>query len=111
MNRSELDALAEHYRLNRPAIEAALDLTHSQPSRDEILQFVIRLARLAGLLSLAAGIVFFIAANWSAFEVSGRFVLIELLLVASVVLALYKPPPQAIGRYASLMAFVLSGVL
>ena len=36
--------------------------------------------RIAGVLSLAAGLVFFVAANWSEIAVFGRFALIELVL-------------------------------
>ena len=41
--------------------------------------------RIAGVLSLAAGVVFFVAANWSEIAVFGRFALLELLLLACVV--------------------------
>ena len=37
--------------------------------------------RIGGILSLAAGLVFFVAANWSEFAVFGRFALLELVLV------------------------------
>jgi hypothetical protein len=109
--RKELDAIAEHYQLSPAAIAVALDLAGARPKRDEIVQFVVRVVQLAGVLSLAAGVVFFIAANWAAFHVFGRFVLIEALLAASVGIALWKTPPNAVGRYALLMAFILTGVL
>ncbi len=40
--------------------------------------FLIRVLQLAGVLSLAAGLVFFIAASWQAIGVTGRFALIRL---------------------------------
>lgn len=111
MNRYELDALATHYRLQSADIDALLDAAHARPSRPEHQRFIFRLLQLAGVLSLAAGIVFFIAANWDALAVFGRFALIETLLLATVALALYAPPPATPGKYALLMAFILVGVL
>jgi uncharacterized membrane protein len=111
MNRYELDALIAHYKLDAAAANEALEASHARPTRAELIRFAVRLLQLAGVLSLAAGIVFFIAANWDDFEVLGRFVLVEALLVVAVAIALWKPPPAAAGKYALLMAFILTGVL
>jgi uncharacterized membrane protein len=111
MNRYELDSLAAHYRLEGARLEELLDAAQARPSRHETLQFILRLLRLAGVLSLAAGVVFFIAANWDEFGVFGRFILVEAALLATVGLALYKPPPLALGKYVLLLAFILTGVL
>jgi uncharacterized membrane protein len=111
VDRNTLDAFASHYKLDTDAIETALELTHSRPTRDELRRFAIVMMRLAGLLSVAAGVVFFIAANWDAFDVFGRFVLVEALLVLSAGFALWKPPPQTLGRFGLLFAFVMTGVL
>jgi uncharacterized membrane protein len=67
--------------------------------------------QLAGVLSLAAGVVFFVAANWSALAVLGRFALVQAMLVLAVAGALWRPPPHALGRYALLLAFVVTGAL
>jgi uncharacterized membrane protein len=111
MNRKELDAFAAHYKLSASAVEAALELAGAQPSRSDLARFAVRLLKLAGVLSLAAGLVFFIAANWEALAVLGRFVLVEVVLVLSVAVALWKPPPLALGRYALLLAFIATGAL
>jgi uncharacterized membrane protein len=111
MNRYELDTLIAHYKLDATAASEVLDAARARPARAELVRFAVRLLQLAGVLSLAAGIVFFIAANWDAFEVLGRFVLVEALLVVAVAIALWKPPPIAAGKYALLMAFILTGVL
>jgi uncharacterized membrane protein len=111
MNRKELDAFVAHHRLAPVAIEASLDIVAARPSALEIRHFAVRLLQLAGVLSLAAGVVFLIAANWSEFGVMGRFALVQFVLVVSLALALWRPPPQSLGKYAVLMAFISTGAL
>lgn len=110
MNRKELDAFVAHYDLPPSDVEVALELAGARPSREDLAHFAVRLLKLAGILSLAAGLVFFVAANWEALAVLGRFVLVEAVLVLGVAVALWKPPPN-VGRYALLLAFVATGVL
>lgn len=111
MNRYDLDALVAHHQLDAAATDEVLTLAQARPTRTELSQFISRMLQLAGVLSLAAGIVFFIAANWDAFAIFGRFALIETLMIVAVAIALWKPPPLALGRFALLMAFILTGVL
>jgi uncharacterized membrane protein len=111
MNRRDLDAFAAHHQLPVAAIDAVLDIAAARPDSREIRQFAVRLFQLAGVLSLAAGVVFFIAANWKEFGVAGRFALVQSILVVSVALALWRPPPHSLGRYAMLMAFIAAGAL
>jgi len=111
LNRTELDELAEHYALEPEGVDVLLDLAQARPGRRATLDFLARVLRIGGVLSLAAGIVFFVAANWSAMAVFGRFALLELVLVACVVAALIKPPPSGLGRAALLLAFVTTGAL
>ena len=54
---------------------------------------------------------FFVAANWSAFPVAGRFALVQTAFGVSVGLALWRPPPHPAGRYALLGAFIAAGAL
>src|SRR5690554_4006519 len=111
MNRTQLDDLVGRYQLSPDAARLALELANARPSRAESLRFMVRSLQLAGALSLAAGIIFFIAANWDAFGKFGRFILIEAVFVASIGVALWRPPPHALGRYALLMAFIMTGAL
>ncbi|WP_116813402.1 DUF2157 domain-containing protein [Steroidobacter cummioxidans] len=111
MNRSELDAFVAHHRLSAEATEVALELTSARPSGVELRGFLVRVLQLAGVLSLAAGLVFFIAANWQDMGVTGRFALIQGVIIVSVALALWKPPPHALGHYTLLMAFIATGAL
>jgi uncharacterized membrane protein len=111
LKRSELDGLAEFYSLDVQRTQAMLDLSEARPSRAEGLRFLAACLRIAGVLSLAAGLVFFVAANWSRISVFGRFALVEAVLLACVVTAFLKPPPAFLGRGAAFLAFVATGAL
>jgi uncharacterized membrane protein len=111
MNRKELDAFVEHHQLSAGNVDLALTLAGARPTPTETHGFATRLLMLAGVVSFGAGIVFFIAANWDVLRVAGRFALLELLMLASLVLALWRPPPKSLGRYALLTAFVTTGAL
>jgi len=111
MDRKVFDGLAGHHGLTADGVEQMLDLAEARPSRSDVERFLVRVLHLAGVLSIAAGVVFFVASNWSALAVFGRFALVEALLVAAVGLALWRPPPEAVGRYALLFAFVVTGAL
>jgi uncharacterized membrane protein len=110
-NRSELDRLAEFYSLDTPRTELMLELAGARPSRLEGLRFLAICLRIAGVLSLAAGLVFFVAANWGEISVFGRFALLELILLACAALAYTRPPPTVLGRGATFLAFVTTGTL
>jgi uncharacterized membrane protein len=109
--RAELDRLAQHYALDPPASATLLDLADARPSRTESLTFLAACFRYAGVLSLGASVVFFVAANWSRIAVVGRFALLEILLASFVAVALLKPPPRFFGRAALLLAFITTGAL
>jgi uncharacterized membrane protein len=111
LKRSELDGLAEFHSLDATKVETLLKLADARPSRAEGLRFLSTFLRIAGVLSLAAGLVFFMAANWSRIAVFGRFGLIELVLVACAALAFVKPPPSFAGRGAIFLAFIATGAL
>jgi uncharacterized membrane protein len=111
LKRADLDSLAGHYSLDPQASEVLLDLAGARPSRTESLTFLARCFRHAGVLSIGASVVFFVAANWSRIAVFGRFALLEVLLAIFVAVALYKPPPRFFGRAATLLAFITTGAL
>ena len=51
----------------------------------------------------------FVAANWQAFGVFGRFALLQIGLLACVAVALWRAPPALAGRGASIFATLLTG--
>ena len=111
LKRSELDHFAKFYSLNDAGVESMLAAAEARPSRIEGLQFLSACLRIAGVVSLAAGLVFFVAANWSRFAVFGRFALVEAVLLGCGVLAFLRPPPNYLGRGALFLAFVATGAL
>jgi predicted membrane protein DUF2157 len=109
--RAEIDRLARHYALTPQASATLLDLADARPGRTESLTFLARVFRYAGVLSIGASLVFFVAANWSRIAVFGRFAMLEIMLVGFVVLALLRPPPRLVGRAATFLAFITTGAL
>ena len=111
MKRSTLDGFAIDQRLDERAIAAALALTGARPDANAWRAFGARLCRGAGIASLAAGLVFFVAANWQEYGVIGRFVLVEAALAACAGIALWRPPPSPVGRGALVLAIIVTGAL
>lgn len=110
-NRGELDRLAQTYQLSAADVATLLTLADAQPSAGESRRFLAKSFAYGGVLSLAAGIIFFIAANWSRFAIFGRFALIEMLIVAAAAAAIIKPPPALPGRAGLFLAYMATGAL
>lgn len=111
LTRAELDRFAEHYRLDPAGVETMLEAAEAHPSKAETRRFFVQVLGIGGLLSLAASLVFFVAANWSRLEIFGRFLIVEAVLVAAGIVALVRPPPALAGRAALFMAYVATGAL
>jgi hypothetical protein len=111
MDRPALDQFAAVHRLDATAVDAALGLTGARPARDEWRAFAARVSHAAGLGGLGAGVLFFVAANWQAWGLLGRFALLQLGLLLCVGVALWRPPPQRVGAAALLLATLLTGGL
>lgn len=111
VKRSELDQLAKFYSLDERGVDVLFEVAEARPTRAEGLRFLANCLRIAGILSLASAMVFFVAANWSRIGIFGRFILVEILLVACAAVALWKPPPSSAGRGALFLAFIATGVL
>ena len=82
-----------------------------RPTLAQWRAFGSTLLNAAGLASLGAGIIFFVAANWSAWGLAGRFGLLQAGLVFCVGVALWKPPPSRPGQAALLLATLFTGAL
>lgn len=109
--RTELDEIAGHYSLDSTGVGVLLEVAQARPGRGASQQFLARMLRIGGVLSLAAGVVFFVAANWSKLAVFGRFALLEILLVGCGAVALLRPPPANLGRAALFLGFITTGAL
>ena len=73
--------------------------------------FAVRLLHAGGLGSLVAGLIFFVAANWQAWGLAGRFGLLQAGLLICVAAALWQPAPARVGQAALLLATLLTGAL
>ena len=82
-----------------------------RPTPAEWRAFASQLLQAAGLGSLGAGLVFFVAANWQAWGLMGRFGLLEAGLLLCVAAALWQPPPARVGQGALLLATLFTGAL
>ena len=82
-----------------------------RPTPAEWRAFWARLLQAAGLGSLGAGVIFFVAANWQAWGLAGRFALLEAGLLICVAAALWQSPPARIGQGALLLATLFTGAL
>ncbi|WP_290643328.1 DUF2157 domain-containing protein [Aquabacterium sp.] len=82
-----------------------------RPTPAERRAFAVSLLQAAGLGSLGAGIIFFVAANWPIWGLAGRFGSLETGLVLCIGVALRQPPPLRTGQAALLLATFLTGAL
>lgn len=111
MDRLTFDAFCQQHELDAAATRSALKRAGGQPDAAAWCHFAARLAHGAGLGALGAGVLFFVAANWQDYGVIGRFVLLQTALLACVGVPLWRPPPQATGQAALLLATLLTGGL
>jgi uncharacterized membrane protein len=111
MNRTELDRFAAHYDLPQGSIERAMQLTSAKPTGEELRRSFRKLIQVGGVLSLCAGVVFFIAANWDAFGAFGRFAIIQTLLSVAIVVAWASESATMRYRLSTVASFILSGAL
>ena len=112
MKRTELDALLSPHPLAAADIARALTLTGNRPGGAEWRAFAARALGLAGIAALGAGLIFFIAANWQAMGVMGRFALLQAVLIACVGIAWWQAPRAAnIVSATLILATLASGTL
>jgi uncharacterized membrane protein len=111
MKRSVLDRVVHEQRLDESATAMALELSGARPDAGAWRTFLARVLNGAGVAGLGAGAIFFVAANWQDYGVMGRFALLQVALAAAAGLALWRPPPAALGEGALVIAILLSGAL
>ena len=111
MRRAALDQVARAHHLTEPAIALALDLTGARPDRAAWRAFVHRLCTAAGIASLAAGAIFFVAANWQDYGLLGRFAILQVAFALAVGVALWREPPDRLGQAGTVLAMLLAGAL
>ena len=111
ISRPLLARAGEQGVLSQQAIDVALDVSGLRPSRAEWRSAAALAMKLAGVLSLAAGLIFLIAFNWENLGVYARFGMIELPLAAALVIAWIKGVDTFSGKAALFLAVLLLGGL
>src|SRR5437016_2600850 len=97
-------------QLSDRALERALDIVAATPSPAEWTRFLSRTLALLGAGLVLAGVICFVAYNWSRVGRFGKFGVVELGIVAATLLA-WKKLPGVIGQTALLAAAILVGPL
>ena len=89
----------------------ALEVAGVLPTAGAWRRFLDRLSLWLGAAALGAALIFFVAANWSAIGVWGKFALVEALVVAAVAAYVWRGPDRASGKAALLAASLALGAL
>ncbi len=92
-------------------VETAMHMGGVLPDAGDWRRFIERMLLGLGILSIAIGIVFFIAYNWHNFGKFGKFALVEGVLLLSVSPIVRYEPDSRIGRYALTGASIVVGAL
>jgi uncharacterized membrane protein len=97
--------------LSPEAMYIALNLTGMRPGPAEWRDFTVRAMQFAGVLSLAAGMVFLVAFNWQHLGLYAHFAMVEAPLLAALVVAWIYGADRLSGKLALTLAVLLTGAL
>jgi hypothetical protein len=104
MKRTVLDDVAREYSLTPPGVALALDLTGARPDAAAWRAFTLQFLNAAGIASLGAGIIFFVAANWQDYGILGRFAILQAAFVGCIAAAGWGAAPPTLGHGAPVVA-------
>lgn len=111
ITRPLLQAIAQRNALTPNAIDIAFTVSGLRPSPQQSLAFGLQALKLAGTLSIAAGIIFFVASNWQYFPPLTRFAIVEVPLLAALVFAFFQGTQKLSGKLATFFAILNTGAL
>ncbi len=109
--KDEIDRLVEDDILPSNRVKEALEATQTVPKDQQIITFIDKLLLIFGSLGIGSGVVFFVAANWDKIGKFGKFILLELLLVASVSLYVYFKDKDIVSTALLSFASLIVGAL
>jgi uncharacterized membrane protein len=101
---------AKGAQLSDRALARALDIVVATPSEVEWGRYLSRALALFGAGLVLAGVICFVAYNWSRVGRFGKFAVVELAIVATTLLA-WRKFPRVSGQVALLASAVLVGPL
>jgi uncharacterized membrane protein len=102
---------AERGRIPETRVTDALAAARITPATQDWRVFLDRLLLGCGAISLAAGVIFFIAYNWTALGRYAKFALVEAVVVASIVAVWVRGVDRPSGKAALTFASVATGGL
>lgn len=111
ITRPLLQAIAQRNALTPDAIDTALEVSGLRPTPQQSLNFGLQALKLSGTLSIAAGIIFFVASNWQYFPPLTRFAIVEVPLLAALVFAFFQGTEKLSGKLAIFFAILNTGAL
>jgi len=100
-----------HGFIHPEQVPAALETARLRPDGNAWQRFIDYLLLAVGALSLAAGLVFFIAYNWTAIGRFAKFGLVEAVIVLAVLVYLRLDINKTASKFALLVAAIALGVL
>lgn len=109
--RDTLAVLIEREQLPKQNIEQAMGLAPLTVSATHWRSFINTMLLWFGAISFALGIVFFVAANWQYLGRFAKFVLLELVIVASVLPYFFYPKSVRVRQASLLSGMLLVGAL
>lgn len=111
LSRAALHDLAEREAIDGAAFEGALRLIGVRPAAGDWGRFWFRLLTLCGSLLLASGVIFFIAWNWNGLHHFAKFGILEGVIAAGVLIAVWRGVDSMAGAAALTAAGLCMGPL
>lgn len=109
--RQVMSQLVEHQHIAPQDIDQALFVSQVYPPPSVWHGFITKLLLWFGSLAMACAVVFFVAANWQEMGRLSKFVLLQFLVVAAVVVYLRVAKNSLFSQVALTAAFILLGAL
>jgi len=109
--RNQILNWVEHGHLAAGRTEQAFGIAGLLPDRRDWLRFIDNLLLWSGSVSVAAGVIFFLAYNWQSLGHYAKFGLVETLIVLTIALYWFLGDERLAGKAALLGASLLVGAL
>jgi uncharacterized membrane protein len=107
----ELFELAKEKKIDKLGLSRGLELMRFYPSKSEWKKMISTLLLFGGVAFLITGTIFFFAYNWQELTKYTKFLLIEVALILSTVVVLWKNPVSIIGKACLITSIMLVGVM